>query len=1424
MPARTPFKKSIAAIQPEPIPPPVVVFSTLPTTSEESTPADNLPDGPSLVPDGYASSARGAVFVDLNTNRIVPPGQSAGIQLEKDAGTFMQVKTTSKRCDLLTVSTPFLDIPDVELAEIVNVRKLENGLDESDLRLIGASFPAATGSLVNSRATVSRIMTGLTDLVIHSEKPLMSLDIMASSKEILASVQESVIDLDLPCEQPNFSIEELCGIDDDASVQPSTRILSIALAAMANDGDPGSEFVVKEQSSALTKIAGKSIRFVSTMKSKSVGKRLNSKSAENPTNARDQNSIRKFSVKTPKSGVSKTLIKSSQSGNVKYKIPVTTIADRWDDLDEIIKYSERTIEKFSEYEKFALARQGKAVTRANIAAARAQAATGVGNSDTPAAVVKPAATKPTNTKPTSGVATNPKTIKTVTPVFKTSVLAAVQTNAVSKPALVGKTGRTVSRATVVSAPKISSGKAGSKSAIGKTGISNRLRNAKSAKNTGSKLKSPNNPRASSVALAKIIQNSGEKSSTRTSLIVSRLCGAISNILRREMMLTRATNAGLQQNGVNDRVTTFTRSLINTRSSVSDLSLMDVPNICGGKIISTHVDVKKSVMLLEPKRITDRRKTLAGSYETLIQPAVKFPGNSSPIIAYTDMLKTDVIDPIDQFLNIMLADVANDITPTVVFRTVMSEIEAALSSVAEAIDEDGGGVANEQIFELICMNLYADPNFKIRSKQVIYEKFLYPDKQFSFTGATGAVSSTIVNPDSKTKIKMKSTSAGKTTETVSQIETQDQTGEDDDGSVSSPGDFAADLLAVRSTLPKANYSGYNESTAASRAGTLTFQARTSEMLDSFGKSGDSVTLTQAVTTAVEKLIETCKVSIGASILSSDESELKESGLTIEAFRFMVFDLMAEICRAFYFMNLFKDTGATNYEGTSSEDPSFTVSLQTERKDRGDYLTPVGSFEEDIINVISESTGALLNVKDISSGPKVLRAVATEIQEYENDIRDHYARVFALNEIFDAVYQSFDEFRDLITSGDVSFARQQLATRQSTFKTIEKLNRKIVSDCKWRFGQRLRSIFDRSQASTQNEIDCIQQLFRVRNSIVTNDIIGNDRNSLLCAVGVPFGMTSIEDDDLQASNRIVELTVSKRDVEFQGLIFEPQKFFFFPGMKVIVSPSPSDSFGNIVEKRTQYFFFSSTDGNWTQFKYQDALKNIVRLTGTREEDARQIIRNHVIDFMSKCFFRYIPMLEYSCDNMFKSQKVISSTAPNTIISISQRLPIAPQGMTLADFLSSVPGGYKLKAGPHAIDGANEADSRLIYRLMQDPAFAGDFLTEEIFSTLPYEDIFCVVVDPDTFEVKTGSAVPAASYSSVLESLGEVTSIKDPGEGIVISTKNGKFLRQRDRLRGFSGSEIAVTCNFLQSGQVPTKTTTSKLNTKTSKFGFRGQGRRS
>ena len=1373
MPSRKAFKKSISTMQPEPIPPPQVVFSTLPTTQNDSTPADNKPDEPSLIPDGYASSSRGAVFVDLNTNRLTSKSQSTGIQLEKDSNTFLGTKTSPRRCDLLSVSTPFIDIPETELAELVEARKLENGLDEADLELIGLSVPSISGSLDSPRSVAKRIMNGLTDLVIHTEKPLKSLDIVGSSKELISSIQESVIELDLPCEQPNYSIKDLCGIEDDEDAQSSTRILSIALAAVANDGDPGSEFVVKKPSTAALKLSGKSIRFVTTMKSSSVGKKTTSKSAENPNNASSQNSMRSYSKassrkKTTPQSIGRTQVSSNLTDSSRYQIPVTAISDRWDDLDEVVNYAERVVAKFSQYDNFDLARQGKPVK----SKASVRGAVSVSNVSTRGS--------------------------TSTPAISTSQS--------------GKSGRSASRASTVGFSRSSSGKAGSSNKSSTSTTKN-----SSTKSTAGKASSSVNSTATSS-----IKNSTESSITRASIIISRLCAAVSNILRREMMLVRANNLGLTSAGKTDKVTAFTRSLISTKASVSGLSLLNVGSSCTGKIVSTHVDDKKSVILLEPKRFSNQKKTYTGAYENLVIPAVKFPGNNVPLTSYVESLRAEVINPVDQLLNIMLVDVANDMTPTVVLRTVFSEVQSALSSLEEILSQNGGGVANEQIIELICMNLYSNPNFKRRSKRVIFEKFLNPDQQFSFDGSSGSVSSSISNPDSKTKIKMKTTADGKTTETVSQVETKDQTNEDDD-STSSPGDFASDLLEVRETIRGQTYSGYNDEAAAARAGTLTFQSRTSEMLDLFGKSGDSPTLSQAVNNAVEKLLEACKSSIGKSLLSEDEKTLQETGLPVSSLTFMIFDLVSEVCRSFYFLYLYKDTGASNYEGTSAEDPSFTVTMKSPKSEKGDLQNPSESFTSDVANAVAESTGALLNVREIASGSKVLQAVAKEIQEYENDIRDHYARVFALNEIFDTVYQSFDEFRGLLTQGDVGFARQQLSSKQETIKTIELLNKKILADSRWRFDKRIRSIFDKTYVTTQHELDGIRHFFRNRSSIVTDDVIGDSKNSLLCSVGIPFGMSVASSNEPTSDNFLNEVSISKRDIEFQGLIFEQQKFLFDPTMKVIVKPlSLADTFQTLVERRTQYFTFNN--GNWQLVKYQDAINRIVANTGLTNNDATQILRNHVIDFMAKCFLRYVSMAEYDCDRLYASQKRVSLTAPSLVLSINSKLPIAPAGTSISNFLKLATNGYTVSTGPHSIDGANESEARLMYRLLQDPAFSGEFLTNEIFGTLPYEDIYCVVVDPDTFEVRTDSAVPTASYNATIEALGEVTSIKDPGDSIVISTKNGKFMRQRDQIRRFSGSEISATCSIVLPSKVKMKPKTSKLLTKTGKFGFKTPGRRS
>jgi hypothetical protein len=310
--------------------------------------------------------------------------------------------------------------------------------------------------------------------------------------------------------------------------------------------------------------------------------------------------------------------------------------------------------------------------------------------------------------------------------------------------------------------------------------------------------------------------------------------------------------------------------------------------------------------------------------------------------------------------------------------------------------------------------------------------------------------------------------------------------------------------------------------------------------------------------------------------------------------------------------------------------------------------------------------------------------------------------------------------------------------------------------------------------------------------------------------------------QHERSVINITLSKRDVEFQGLMFDQQRFTFDPNLKVIVSPaSLADTFQTLVERRTQYFTFSN--GTWTINKYQEVLRRLVKSKGIDESSAVQIIRNHVIDFMAKCFLRHISFLEYSCENLFKAQKRVSSTAPSTINSINAIIPIAPVGTSLANFLKITTGGYELTVGPHAIDGANEADSRLIYRLMQDPALSGEFLIDEVFGTLPYDSTYCIVVDPDTFKVKVDSKVPAASYSSIIESLGEVTSIKDPGDSIIVSTKTGKYMRQRDQIRRFSGSEVAVTCEFTaKSTARPVQF--NKEQNKSSKSGFRTATRRS
>jgi hypothetical protein len=122
------------------------------------------------------------------------------------------------------------------------------------------------------------------------------------------------------------------------------------------------------------------------------------------------------------------------------------------------------------------------------------------------------------------------------------------------------------------------------------------------------------------------------------------------------------------------------------------------------------------------------------------------------------------------------------------------------------------------------------------------------------------------------------------------------------------------------------------------------------------------------------------------------------------------------------------------------------------------------------------------------------------------------------------------------------------------------------------------------------------------------------------------------------------------------------------------------------------------------------------------------------------------------------------------------------------------------------------------------SGDFLIEEVFQTLPYEMVYCVVADPDTFAIQTGTGVPAAAYTSIIESLGEVTSIKDPRDAVIVSTKTGKFLRQRNKIRNFSGSEVAVTTSVILPKESPPQAKTSKSDNKSGKFGYKTQGRRS
>jgi len=1381
MPSRTPFKKSISSIQPNPIPAVSVEFSNLPTTSNETTQAENRPDGPTLVPDGFASASRGAVFVDLNTNRSVPGGQSTGIQLEKDSNIFLDVKTSSRRSDLLLVSTPFLDIPDTELNELVSVRSLENGLDEADLELIGKSNPGAVSSLNNSRSNVKRIISGLTDLVLHTEKPLASLDVIGSSKEIISSIQQSVIELDLPCEQPNYSIEDLSGISDEAKVQSSTRILSMALAAVANDGDPGSEFVVTAAKSPTSKISGKSITFVSSMKSKSIGKSAKSKSAENPTNATSQNSIKKFSGSISKPGIGRTLVKSSTASDDRFKIPVTAIADRWDDLDSIVKYAQKTITGFTSYDNFDLARQGKPV----------KGTSGLIKSSLSSGAIAGATTVKSGGAMSAASATSSTT--------KSTAMAAT-----------GKSGRTASRSSSISGKSTTSKMAGGS----KTSTS------------GSKVGSSSMGMSSSIAkstskgVGSITSSVTEKSSNRSATIVSRLCATISNILRREMMLIRATNAGLSASGSQDKVTAFTRSLLRTKSSVSSLSILSLGSSCDGKIVATHFDDKKAKMLLEPRSFGDQKKTYTGAYENLIVPAVKFPGNITELTSYVDKLKSEVITPVDQLLNIMLADIANVLTPTVVMRSVFAEVNAALSSLEEILDQQGGGIANEQIIELICMNLYASPEFKRRSKKVIYDKFLNPDKQFSFDGSSDSVSSSITNPDSKSRVKVKTTSNGETTETLSEIQVKDESGEDD-GSAASPEDFAADVLEIRKILEDREFTNFSEGSEEYRAGTLTFQTRTSEMIDAFGKTGESTTLTQAVGNAVDKILEICKSAVGISIINDDETALRESGVSLETLTFMMFDLVSEICRSFFFVYPFRDTVTSG--GTTDEDPAFAISLKSPQSEKGDLQSPIESYQNDSMTIVAESTGALLGVNEISKGSKILQSVAKEIQEYENDIRDHYARVFALNETFDTIYQAFDEFRTLLQGGDIGFARQQLSSRPTTLKTIELLSPMVLGDVKWKSDMRLKSIFDGTYTSVRNEVDCVQHFFRARNSIVTNDVIGDSTNSILCVVGVPFGMSAAAKDSSTNALQLHEVKVSKRDVEFQGLMFEPQRFVFDPSIRLVVRPqSITDTFQVLVEKRTQYFIFKN--GEWVDSKYVDVMNKLQNEMKLKNTEAQQVIRNHVIDYLAKCFLRHVTHMEFSTENMFKAMKKVSTGAPTLINSINQRIPIAPTGTSLADFLKTTTDGYSVSPGPHSVDGSNEADSRLMYRLLQDPVMSGDFLIEEVFQTLPYENTYCVVSDPDTFAIQSGNGVPAAAYTSIVEALGEVTSIKDPGDAIIISTKTGKYMRQRNQIRGFSGSEVAVTTSVILPKETVPPKTTSKSNNKTGKFGYKSQGRRS
>jgi hypothetical protein len=274
---------------------------------------------------------------------------------------------------------------------------------------------------------------------------------------------------------------------------------------------------------------------------------------------------------------------------------------------------------------------------------------------------------------------------------------------------------------------------------------------------------------------------------------------------------------------------------------------------------------------------------------------------------------------------------------------------------------------------------------------------------------------------------------------------------------------------------------------------------------------------------------------------------------------------------------------------------------------------------------------------------------------------------------------------------------------------------------------------------------------------------------------------------------------------------------------VSPqSTADTFQVLVEKRTQYFIFKN--GVWVTSTYADVMNKLQNEMGLKPNESQQVIRNHVIDFLAKCFLRHVTHMEFSTENMFRAMKKVSAGAPTLVNSINQKIPIAPSGTSLADFLKTAAGGYAVSPGPHAVDGSNEADARLIYRLLQDPVMSGDFLIEEVFQTLPYENTYCIVTDPDTFAIQSGNGVPAASYTSIVEALGEVTSIKDPGDSVIISTKTGKFMRQRNQIRNFSGSEVAVTTSVILPQETVPPKTTSKSNNKTGKFGYKNQGRRS